>query len=145
MNINSINTISFKGQHRQQGIVVQNGGMNYIMQEGGESAVARLNLAKEQFSNSQWQLGINENGYSLTSPSTRKTYTGPFSVKKLLKTGAKREHTTSLVVRMDKNNRTKFSVQLPAMSDVSKLYKAIKNSNGLEKMLLILSVLEKHI
>ena len=141
MHINYIRPISFAGE----GIIVQQGGMDYIRQEGGETAVSRLNIAKEKFENSKWQLIVDEKGYTLTAPNTKKTHSGPFSVKRLLKKGAKREKTTSLVIRMDKLNRIKYPIELPDMKCVNKFYNAIKNSNGLEKMLLILSVLERHV
>jgi len=141
MHINYIRPISFAGE----GIIVQQGGMDYVRREGGETAVLRLNNAKEKFENSRWQLTVNEQGYTLTAPNTKKSHSGPFSVKRLLKKGAKREKTTSLVIRMDKLNRVKYPIELPNMNCVNKFYNAIKNSHGLEKMLLILSVLEKNI
>ena len=139
MHIQNIQPVSFKG------ITVQNGGLDFVRQEGGELAVSKLNIAQGQFADSSWNLLVTENGYNLTSPSTNKTYFGPFSVKKRFIKGTKKEPTSTLVVRMDKSNRVKYPIELPDLKSLSKYYKAIKNSKGLEKMLLLLTVLEKHI
>ena len=128
-----------------KGVTIQDGGLDYLKTQEGEVAVTKAQDAQKLFENSKWKLNISKDGYALKSPSTCKTYSGPFTVKKQFKTGAKREDTTALIVRMDKLNRIRYIIHFPDMKEVSKVYKAIKNSKGLDKMLLLLAVLEKHI
>ena len=123
------------------GINIREGGEQFVHREGGESALSKLQLAKEKFNGGKWNLLIDSNGYTFESPQ-KKTYTGPFTVKRLFKTGEARNDTTKLVIRMDKANRKKFSVFIPGKANLDKWYKMIKTSQGLEKMLNILYVLE---
>ncbi len=139
MSISNIQPISFKG------IAIQDGGFDYLREQEGELAVRKVQDAQKLFEASKWRLNISQDGYTLKSPSTMRTYTGPFTVKRLFKTGAKREDTTALIVRMDKLNRMRYTIHFPNMEEVSRVYKLIKNSQGLDRMLLLLTVLEKHI
>ena len=128
------------------GINMRSGGREFVEAEGGEEALARLNQAINEFADIKWNLNIGKNGYSLTSPTTFKTYEGPFSIKKHSKTGGNRTETSQIIVRMDKQNRVKYLVNLPNMQEVRKLYSKIRKTNGFEYMLLILSLLGgKHI
>ena len=126
------------------GIKLTSGGIDYVRNEGGESAVGLLNKAIDTYADSKWRLNIGKEGYSLTSPTTLKTYKGPFTVKKHSKTGAKREETSEIIIRMDESNRVKYPVKLKSMLDVRKIYKKIKTSDGIKQMLLLLSLLEGH-
>ena len=128
------------------GINMHNGGREFVEAEGGEEALARLNQAINEFSDIKWNLNVGKNGYSLTSPTTLKTYEGPFSIKKHSKTGVNGTETSQIIVRMDKQNRVKYLVNLPNMQEVRKLYSKIRKTTGFEYMLLILSLLGgKHI
>lgn len=139
MHINNIQPVSFKG------IAIQDGGLDYLREQEGELAVRKAQDAQKLFEASKWRLNISQNGYTFKSPSTLRTYEGPFTVKRLFKTGAKREDTTALIIRMDKLNRSRYIIHFPDMREVFRVYKTIKNSNGLDRMLLLLTVLEKHI
>jgi hypothetical protein len=136
MLINFNNNVQFKG------IFIKNGGVEYVNSEGGQQALSKLNQAKQEYANSKWNLYVTNEGYTLESPN-KKTYKGPFSVKRLLKTGEARKNTTTLVIRMDKANRVKYSIYIPNKADLTKWYRQIKLGKGLDKMLNILTVLEK--
>ena len=139
MNINHCNQTNFCG------IFYNQTGLKYVEKENGTDAIAKLQNAQQKFANSKWTMNINENGYTLVSPSTSKTYTGPFSIRKHSKMGALKTKVSQLIIRMDASNKSKYIVNFPDMTGVSKMYKAIKNASGLERMLLILTVLEKNI
>ena len=140
MQISKINqSVLFKG------IAIDQDGLNYIKNEGGEVAIRKLFVARDEFANSKWELNISKNGYTLKSPTTKKTYAGPFSIKRSSKTGAERKETSQLIIRMDERNRAKYTVKFKDMFGVRQMYKAIKNSKGLDKMLLLLAALEGHI
>ena len=136
MQINFYNKTAFSG------IKSTEGGTEYVYKEGGPEALSRLNDAKEQFADSKWKLLIGKDGYALQAPNN-KSYTGPFSVKRRIISGAAKEETSKLIIRMDKNNRVKYSTFVPDKVTLLKWYRMIQKSKGLEKILNILTVLEK--
>ena len=135
--------INFSQRTQFGGIYIKDGGVEFVQREGGEQALLKLNQARQQFKDSAWLLHVGSDGYTLEAPNNKKIYSGPFSVKRLLKTGGNRQDTTKLVIRMDKDNRIKYSTLIPDKATLKKWYNLIKNKDGLEKMLNILSVLER--
>lgn len=134
--------IDYSQKTQFHGIHITNGGEEFVYREGGIGALSKLNLAKEKFKDSKWNLHIDNNGYLLESPK-KKTYVGPFSVKRIFLTGEARNSTTKLCIRMDKASRAKYSIFIPTKANLDKWYNLIKTSKGLDKMLNILTVLEK--
>ncbi len=136
--------INFYNKTTFYGIKINEGGTEYVYKEGGQDALLKLNNARQQFENSRWNLYINSDGYKLEAPN-HKRYTGPFSVKRRIISGAAKETTSKLIIRMDKKNRIKYDTFIPDKTTLLKWYRAIQKSNGLDKMLNILTVLEKRI
>lgn len=138
MQINFYNKTAFSG------IRIKEGGAEYVYNEGGTEALSRLNDARFEFKNSKWELLIGKDGYRLKAPN-HKSYTGPFSVKRRTVSGAAKDATSKLIIRMDKKNRIKYDTLIPDKTTLLKWYRTIQKSYGLEKMLNILTILEKRI
>ena len=134
--------IDYNQKTQFYGIYVKKGGEEFVKNEGGENALSKLHFAKERFKSSRWNLFIDDEGYTLEA-SNKKKYKGPFSVKRIFKTGGARQDTTKLVIRMDKANRVRYPIFIPTRADLTKWYRQIKSEKGLDKMINILTVLER--
>ena len=137
MNIGKIQPIAF------QGVRVFPGGVEYVEKYEGDTGIEVLNNAIRDLEDTKWKLNVSRQGYSLTSPTTNRTYIGPFTVKKNYRADAKKQTSPRIIVRMDKNNRVKFPVSMSSKLDVINIYRKIKQSTGLKQLVLLLSVLEK--
>ena len=114
---------------------LRDGGLDYVKKEG-LSSIRFLDEVKEGFKNFNWHLDIDSEGYKLTNPINKQTYKAPFKVIKHYSKG-------KLAILMKNINNHTVSYSIPCTNEeISLLYKAIKNSKGLEKMTKILKVLE---
>ena len=136
MNINNTN-LSFKS------VIINNGGLDFVVQNDGKKAVQMLTEAQIKYRKSSWRLIVGDDGYQLYSPKTSNTYAGPFNVKKHRKTDKNNNVQEQLIIRTGENNRIKFIIDYPTRDAVVNIYKKIKNSAGLSKMLLLFEVLEQ--
>ncbi len=98
-----------------------------------------------QYSNAYENIGKNwdliiDKDYSLFCARTGKTYKGPFIAKRHFKRN-------QLLIQMKNNNgkTVSFAINMKDSSQISELYKLIKNSSGFQKMLLVLQTLEKKV
>ncbi len=137
MNISKIQPTSFYG------INLLPGGKEYVAKNEGASGVAALNTAMKEFGDTGWELNVSEQGYSLKSPTTKRTYTGPFSVRKKYKVDENNQMSTRIIVRMDEDNRVRFPILFSDKLDVIKIYRKFKGATGIKQLLILLSVLEK--
>lgn len=88
-------------------------------------------------------MNIDSENYSLTSPTTKKTYFGPFSVKRHVKKNKEKADEYRIIVRMGNNNLEKYAINYDSMKEVQNVYKEVKNSYGIDKMINLLKILEK--
>ena len=84
----AINNISFKGV--------------YINNNAGSAQTEGFSLQELQkkYEGYSWKLNILPDKYTLRSPSTSKTYEGPFSVKKHVARNSAKEERHQLIIRM---------------------------------------------
>lgn len=136
MEINNNNNLHFCG------LKIKNYDSNILKKEGAY-AVQRFNAACEQFKNFHWHLNVEEDVYSLTSPTTSKTYTGPYGIKRHYKKTKQQNPDCKLVITMNDKGTQKFSIPYESQDEMQMAYKAIKRNKGIDKMLKILEVLEK--
>ena len=136
MNITNGN-LSFKS------VVIKDGGLNYVRNNDGNEAFQMLTDAESKYKKSNWRLIVDQNGYSLFSPTTCNTYTGPFSIKRHRKVDKENNVKEQLIIRTGENNKTKFVIDYPTREAVLSIYKKIKNSTGLSKMLMLFEALEQ--
>ena len=122
-------------------ITTNDEGIKYVWQEGGDTAVNALICAKEECKNYKWDLNITGNGYELTSPTTKKTHRGPFSIKKRLRDA--RNNVYRLGIKMDPSGKTRYHIDLDSWEALSKLFSRYKQSSPLEKVLILLKGLER--
>ena len=115
---------------------------NIVKEQYGQEYLDKLLEAKRDYSKYHWELNVDQNGYSLTSPTVYKTYCGPFSLKKRTKKN-KDQINYQLIIRMDDKNRVKYPIDFATREETSLMYRLIKKSDGLQRMLLILKNLEK--
>ena len=54
-------------------IKIEKGGMEFLKKEGAY-AISKLEQTQDEFKQYKWHLNIHPNNYSLTSPTTKKTY-----------------------------------------------------------------------
>jgi len=116
-------------------IRLKNGGLERLEKEGVKS-LKIFNEEQPVCERFSWNLDINSDGYQLYNPSTKQTYSEPFSVKRNFSKGL-------FIVRMKNgnNNTVAYSVPFPK-EKISFLYKTIKNATGIDKMIKILKILE---
>ena len=123
-------------------IKIEKGGIELLKKEG-TYAISKVEQVKDEFKQYKWHLNINPDSYSLTSPTTKKTYKGPFTIKRRIKKNINKPDEYKLIIRMNNNNREKFSVKFDSIEEVQKTYKSVKTSNGIDKMIKLLEILEK--
>lgn len=126
------------------GVNVEKGGIKYVCLENGSAAAQKLEEAKKEFAKCRWTLHVSENGYSIES-STGKIYTGPFSVKRLYKSGSNRESASKMSVKMDGKTRSRYVFEFPNRTELNIAYRKIQQAKGLDKMLLIFALFKKRI
>ncbi len=114
-----------------------------ILKKEGAYAQRRFEVAKEQFKNFHWHLNAEEEHYSLTSPTTAKTYMGPYSIKRHYKKPSAKSGDYKLVITMNEKGTQKYTIPYEDASQMQQAYKAIKKNKGIDKMLKILEVLER--
>jgi hypothetical protein len=124
------------------GITVKEGGVELLKKEGAY-AISKIEKAKDEFKKYNWHLNIDSENYSLTSPTTKKTYFGPFSVKRHVKKNKEKADEYRIIVRMGNNNLEKYAINYDSMKEVQNVYKEVKNSYGIDKMINLLKILEK--
>ena len=124
------------------GIKVKDGGIELLKKEGSR-ALLLVEQAKDECAKYKWHININPENYTLTSPSTKKTYTGPFSVKRHVKKNKNKPDEFTIIVRMNDGNRENYTVSYDSMEEVQSVYKSVKNSMGIEKMVKLLHILER--
>lgn len=124
------------------GITVKEGGFELLKKEGAY-AISKIEKAKDEFKKYNWHLNIDSENYSLTSPTTKKTYFGPFSVKRHVKKNKEKADEYRIIVRMGNNNLEKYAINYDSMKEVQNVYKEVKNSYGIDKMINLLKILEK--
>ena len=121
--------------------------------EGGEKFLKQndpndfdiIMKAKDEFANSKWDLEIGENGYFLTNSENKKTYSGPFTVKRHTRKHFLNPKITSQRILVNMKHGDKTTCYSIACSDEyvkEKVYQIIKRSKGAEKMLNIYRALE---
>ena len=114
-----------------------------MFEKEGAYAISRLEFLKDKFSKYKWCLNIDSDNYSLTSPTTKKTYKGPFTIKRHVIKKANRPDEYTVIVRMSDNKQERFSVNFDSPQDAFEAYKGIKKSSGLDKMIKLLEILER--
>lgn len=137
-----VNNYSANKNLYSSGITVKEGGVELLKKEGAY-AISKIEKAKDEFKKYNWHLNIDSENYSLTSPTTKKTYFGPFSVKRHVKKNKEKADEYRIIVRMGNNNLEKYAINYDSMKEVQNVYKEVKNSYGIDKMINLLKILEK--
>ena len=125
-----------------KGIKVKDGGIELLKKEGSRALIV-VEQAKDECAKYKWHLNINPENYTLTSPSTKKTYNGPFSIKRHVKKNKNKPDEFTIIVRMNNGNSENYTVCYDSMEEVQSVYKSVKNSKGIEKMVKLLHILER--
>ena len=137
-----VNNYSASNSFSFNGIKVKDGGIDLLKKEG-TYALSKIEEAQDQFRKYNWHLNIDAEKYSLTSPTTKKTYFGPFSIKRHVKKNKDKDDEYRIIVRLGNNNLEKYTVNYDSMQEVQSIYKEVKNSYGVDKMIKLLQILEK--
>lgn len=137
-----VNNYSANNRCSFNGIKVKDGGIDLLRKEG-TYALRKVEEAQDSFRKYNWHLNIDSEQYSLTSPTTKKTYFGPFTVKRHVKKNKDKADEYRIIVRMGNNNMEKYAVNFDSMQEVQNIYKEVKNSKGIDKMIKLLQILEK--
>ena len=115
---------------------VKAGGAEFVEKEGKE-ALQILETAQEACKSFGWHLSVDDSGYSLIHPSDSKEYVAPFVPKRRFSVNK-----LAILMKNKNGNTVSYSILCTCKEEVSKLYKEIRNSKGIEKMLKILRALE---
>jgi hypothetical protein len=97
-----------------QCIRIKDGGIHLLKKEG-TYALNKVEQAKDEFRKYNWHLNIDSENYSLTSPTTKKTYFGPFSIKRHIKKNKNTPDEFQIIVRMSDNNMAKYAINFDNM------------------------------
>lgn len=123
-------------------IKIEKGGIDMLEKEGMHT-ISKIQQAAYDFSNFKWHLNIRQDSYTLTSPTTKKTYSGPFTVKRHIKKNLNKPDEYRLIIRMNDNNKENYAINFDSMAEVQSAYKSVKTSKGLDKMIKLLEILER--
>ena len=137
-----VNNYQTNNNYSFSGIKVKDGGFDLLKKEGNY-ALLKVEEAQDKFGKYNWHLNIDSENYSLTSPTTKKTYFGPFTIKRHVKRNKDKADEYRIIVRMGNKNLEKYAVNYDSMQEVQSIYKEVKNSKGIDKMIKLLQILEK--
>ena len=76
MQVNNIQSTTFGC------VCVKDGGRQFLKDEGVINVNEKISSLENEFKDNKWHLEISKDGYALVSPTTCKTYMGPFSIKR---------------------------------------------------------------
>ena len=139
MNVNYITASPSFGS-----IKILEGGEKFLKQNDPKDFDIIMN-AKDEFADSKWHLEVRENGYIFLNPETKRTYTGPYTVKRHVRKHYQNPKLTSprILVNMKLGEKTTcYSIACTDDNIKEKAYQIIKHSKGAEKILNIFRALE---